>query len=235
MRDEPTGFVMARGVGFTYRGGRAALRDVSFTWPRGFTALLGPNGAGKSTLLSLVIGDRRPQRGDLKIAARSVGFVPQQADWPGQFTVREFLIYSSWLKGLPRKTWGDRVGTALASVALTRHADERLGRLSGGQHRRAMIAQALVSDPSVLVLDEPTTGLDPRQRIQLRTLLEGIATTKSVVVATHLVEDVESVADWLTILDGGRVVHDSSMREVEQQFTTRGSAVEAAYLELVDG
>jgi ABC-2 type transport system ATP-binding protein len=96
-----------------------------------------------------------------------------------------------------------------------------------------MIAQALLADPSVLILDEPTTGLDPRQRIQLRTVLQHLATTKSVVVATHLVEDVDSVADWLTILDAGQVVHDGSLAEVRARWSSTGSAVEAAYLELV--
>lgn len=232
----PVSSVTLNAVSHSYGRANVALCDVTINWPQGFVALLGPNGAGKSTLLGLIVGDLRMQTGRMKMAKGSIGVVPQQVDWPGRFTVREFLTYAAWLQGVPRALWRARLGTAVSAVSLEGLADTRLGDLSGGQHRRAMIAQALVNDPAVLVLDEPSAGLDPRQRIQLRTLLRQLADVCSVIVATHLVEDVESVADWLTILDAGRVMHDGPMSEVHARWGAPGhSAVEAAYLDLVRG
>lgn len=221
-------------MGHSYRRRPHALKDVSFQWPKGFVALLGPNGAGKSTLLGLLVGDLRLRQGLLEVDSGAVGYVPQHADWPGTFTLREFLSYAAWWQGVPRSAWESRVEAALSAVNMDDLADERLGSLSGGQHRRAMVAQALVSDPSVLVLDEPTTGLDPRQRLQLRGVLADLARERSVIVATHLVEDVEAVADWVTMLDRGSVVHDGPMADVRVRWPADGvSALEAAYLELV--
>ncbi len=213
----------------------AALGGVEFEWPVGLVALMGPNGAGKSTLLRLIIGDLKPAGGSLTVGARVVGYVPQHADWPGRFTVTDFLTYLCWLQGVPRRRWAQRIGQAVAAVDLGAVAEARLDSLSGGLHRRAMIAQALLSDPELLVLDEPSAGLDPRQRVQLRTLLSGLADSCTVVVATHLVEDVEEVAHHVTMLDGGQVVCDLPLSEIEQRWAVPGggSPLEAAYLGLV--
>lgn len=234
--NQATPAVVLAGVAFTYRGAkRAALSDISLSWPRGFTALLGPNGAGKSTLMSLVVGDRKLQQGSLEVEGR-VGYVPQRADWPGQFTIEEFLDYAAWLQSVSAKARNARVQEAMEALDLVDLRRSTLRSLSGGQHRRAMIAQALLANPSVLVLDEPSASLDPKQRAQLRDLLATISEHRSVVAATHLVEDVENVADWVTMIDGGRVVWDGSMEglrcEYQQGDQERG-VLERAYLDLV--
>lgn len=196
---------------------------------------MGPNGAGKSTLLRLIIGDLKPGGGSLSVGAEKVGYVPQHADWPGRFTVGDFLTYMCWLQSVPRRGWAERINHAVAAVDLNDVLVHRLDTLSGGLARRAMIAQALLPDPQLLVLDEPSAGLDPRQRIQLRSLLAELARSRTVVVATHLVEDVEEVADHVTMLDRGRVGCDLPMSQIMGRWAggEGGSALEAAYLELV--
>lgn len=229
--------VQGSSVNYQYGRRHAALRDVNFRWPSGFVALLGPNGAGKSTLLSLLVGARRMQSGTLELSrTSSIGYVPQLADWPGRFSVRELLMYSAWWHSVPRKQRDEWVDLVMRQMDLSQFADHRLSALSGGYHRRTMIAQALVHQPAVLVLDEPSTGLDPRQRVQLRTLLAELARGRTVVVATHVVDDVESVADWLSVIDGGRLVFDGSMDEVRRRWGGSGvgaGTLESAYLSLV--
>lgn len=228
--------VQGSAVEYRYPRGARALHDVQFSWPDGFVALLGPNGAGKSTLLSLLVGARRMQQGTIDLGDQaSVGYVPQLADWPGRFTVSELLSYAGWWHGVPRSSRPERVAAALRAMDLLEVADDQLSSLSGGYHRRAMIAQALVHEPAVLVLDEPSAGLDPRQRIHLRTLLDRLAQDRTVVVATHLVEDDEAVAGWLSVMDRGRMVFDGSMDDVRQRWGKEGhgSALESAHMSLV--
>jgi ABC-2 type transport system ATP-binding protein len=210
----PARAVEVRELTHVYRGQVTALREISMTWPPGIVALLGANGAGKTTLLRVVTGALRPTSGSLAFAdesgcgRRRVGYLPQDAGWPGQFTVLEFLTYLAWARGVRRSTRRAQVDAAIAAVDLTAQCGVRLGRLSGGQRRRAMLAQALLDDPALLVLDEPTAGFDPAQRVAFRELIGRLAPGRTVVISTHLVEDVELLADWVTVLREGEVSYD---------------------------
>jgi ABC-2 type transport system ATP-binding protein len=212
--------VEVRGVTLVYRGQVTALRDLSLSWPVGVVGLLGANGAGKTTLLRILTGGLRPTTGSVCVGQESerghrrVGYLPQDAGWPGQFTVLEFLTYLAWARGVRRSNRRAQVDQAIDAVDLTALRGVRLGRLSGGQRRRAMLAQALLDDPALLVLDEPTAGFDPAQRVAFRELIARLAPGRTVVIATHLVEDVELLADWLTILREGEVSYDGPKAEL---------------------
>lgn len=205
---------------FAY-GRKEVLHGLTGQWLPGVVGLLGLNGAGKTTLLRVLATTATPSDGVLKIAGqdprhfrarprlrKSLGYLPQDASWHPAFTVREFGHYFAWLHGVPRKQRKRRVDEVLDTVDLTRHVGQRLGRLSGGQRRRAMLVQALVHQPTVLVLDEPTAGLDPEQRVRLRTLVRAIAADRLVILSTHLVEDVGYTADRVVVLHEGRFVFD---------------------------
>lgn len=215
--------------------GRVALSDVDVSWSRGVVGLLGANGAGKTTLLRILAGDLRPTQGEVQADHAAVAYLPQHPTWVGSFTPRELCQYSAWWRGVPRRQRAAAVVEALQAVGLER-SDEPLRRLSGGMRQRAYIAQALVARPALLLLDEPTVGLDPRQRTDLRAVIREIGERSCVVLSTHIVEDVDAAADWVCVLDYGAVLFDGPKGEL-----VRGSlaepgrtALERAYLDLVD-
>lgn len=204
-----------------------ALNDVTCEFPTGTTALVGRNGAGKTTLLKVLCGLIAPSAGQVRIdgadpfddgnAARtfraSLGWVPQAIDLPQRSRVGEFVQYCSWLGG----TDGDSstaAASALDTVGLGDRADARVGALSGGQQRRVTIACAIVTDPKILVLDEPTAGLDPDQRDHLHDVLNAVSTSRTTIISTHLMEDVLGVAQRVVALDGGRTVVQESLDSI---------------------
>lgn len=199
-------------------GGVRALRDVSLRFDAGVSGILGPNGAGKTTLFRVLTGARRPRSGVVYWRGEAVsgtrrgyglqarlGYLPQDPDWFEGFTARELCLYMAGLRAVPRRERADATVAALDAVGLGDKADERLSHLSGGQRRRAFIAQAMVHDPAVLILDEPTSGLDPVQRMQVRELIASLGESKTVILSTHLVEDVAKTARQIVVLDVGRV------------------------------
>lgn len=200
-------------------GRRRALDGVTLDLGVGVHGLLGPNGAGKTTLIRALATVTRPSSGTVHLlghdvdrpgparsARRGLGYLPQSFGFYPRFTVREFVEYFAWLKEVP----GDQVAAAteraLTRVDLQDRADERMGRLSGGMVRRAGIAQAIVNDPRVLLLDEPTAGLDPEQRLDFRELVRTLGVDSCVLISTHLVEDVVAACDDVSLLNEGRVV-----------------------------
>ncbi|MEU9787837.1 ATP-binding cassette domain-containing protein [Streptomyces phaeochromogenes] len=200
-------------------GRRTAVDGIDLELGTGVHGLLGPNGAGKTTLIRTLatvltphsgdlelLGNARRSRGDLRELRRRLGYLPQAFGHYRRFTVREFVEYMAWLKEVPRHRVADAVQHSIDRVDLTSRADDRMGSLSGGMLRRAGIAQAIVNDPDILLLDEPTVGLDPAQRMEFRTLLRDIGAQSCVLVSTHLVEDVGAACAGVVLMDEGRTV-----------------------------
>ncbi|MFF9402476.1 ATP-binding cassette domain-containing protein [Streptomyces sp. NPDC014744] len=206
------------------RAGRhLAVDGLDLALKAGVHGVLGPNGAGKTTLmraLSTVIkpvggsltllGARVDGRADLREVRRGLGYLPQQFGFYPRFTVREFVEYMAWLKEMPRTAVPDAVQRAIDRVGLTAKADTRMKALSGGMLRRAGIAQAIVNDPELLLLDEPTVGLDPEQRLDFRDLLRDLGTDSCVLVSTHLVEDVVAACTDVILMHEGRLLFQST-------------------------
>ncbi|TDV51921.1 ABC transporter ATP-binding protein [Actinophytocola oryzae] len=203
-------------------GRRMAVDGVDLSLANGVHGLLGPNGAGKTTLIRALATVLRPAGGSLSLLGgagqrevrRRLGYLPQDFGFYRRFTVREFVEYMAWLKEMPKAEVPGAVQRAIERVGLADRADDRMKTLSGGMVRRAGIAQALVNDPAVLLLDEPTAGLDPAQRMQFRQLLRELTDT-CVVVSTHLVEDVAAACTDVVLLDAGRVVFQGTTAQLQ--------------------
>jgi ABC-type multidrug transport system ATPase subunit len=209
------------GVSKTFRGRVRALDDVSLTVPGGIVGLLGANGAGKTTLMRLLAGLIRADGGRITIGGHDVagaagrlavrrvlGYLPQELGVYPDLTARQFLDYVALLKGLDdRRHRRQRVGELLEVVGLGTDGDRRLRGYSGGMRRRVGIAQALLNDPELLIVDEPTAGLDPEERIRFRTLLSALAERRTVVLSTHIVDDVAQTCTELAVLGRGKLIY----------------------------
>jgi len=219
--------ISLRGVGRSF-GATQALADVDLDLEAGVIGLLGPNGAGKTTLLRLLATALPPSRGKVRVLGRDVevlaerteirrrlGYLPQEVGFPRGFTAFAFVDYIALLK-----EWADpaarhaEVRRVLDQVGLSDAATKRIRAMSGGQRRRVALAQALLGSPPVLVLDEPTTGVDPEQRVTLRTVLAELARTSIVVLSTHQTEDVAALCERVVVLDRGRVRYDGAVTDL---------------------
>lgn len=202
-------------------GKKKALNRFSATLGTGVFALLGPNGAGKSTLMNIISGNLPPDSGRVlwngedtrKLGAdfrNILGFMPQQQRLYDSFTGAEFLCYIGALKGLSKKEAASEAERCLNAVNMTEEAGKRLRAYSGGMKQRILIAQAIMGDPKLLIFDEPTAGLDPRERIRIKNLISRISADKTVIIATHVVPDVEYIArEALMLKKGNLIAHDS--------------------------
>ena len=202
-----------------------ALAGVNFSVERGMVGVLGPNGAGKTTLLRQLAGVLDPTRGTIGLGgvplrvlqrylARWVGYLPQDAGLPGGMTPREYLTYFAALYDLPRDARRQRVESLLEEVGLSEKTDEPIKALSGGMRQRVAVARTLLRLPPVIVVDEPTVGLDPRERIRFRNLLSRLARDRIVMFSTHVVEDVEVACERVLVLARGRLLFDGEPSEL---------------------
>ncbi len=235
-----------RATGVVQRlGGREILHGVDLDVGPGVHGLLGPNGAGKTTLLRILATVARPVAGKVLLAGhniqassermaarRSLGYLPQDFVFYPRFTALETVEYVAWLRGLSPTSIRASAETALDNVGLSSAAGLRMRKLSGGMVRRVGIAQAIVSTPSILLLDEPTTGLDPAQRIEFRQLVRTLGERSAVLLSTHLIDDVGAACDRVAVIDGGKLRFTGTVREFEgheQPDMPGDSVLERAY------
>lgn len=205
--------------GITKRyGDKLALDQVSLTLDAGIYGLLGPNGAGKSTLMNIITGNCKPTEGQvtwegkeigaLKAEYRSLlGYAPQQQGLYDSFTARRFLSYMAALKGISRRAQREEIQRVLSWVNLSQAADRPLGAYSGGMKQRILIAQAMLGNPKLLVLDEPTAGLDPKERVRIRERIAAMAGERIILVSTHVVSDIEPIAKEIILIKEGRILN----------------------------
>lgn len=224
-------------------GSTLALQNFSATMEPGIYALLGPNGAGKTTLMNILTDNLRADAGQITFEAENakaqdikklgvrfrerVGYMPQYPGLYPTFTVEQFLWYVAALKDIgsnlkraERKkfVWGEITKT-LDAVELSDVADKKIGALSGGMRQRLALAQAILGDPDILILDEPTAGLDPKQRIAIRNYISQIALNKIVIFATHVVSDIEFIARRVIMLKKGVIIHNAAPQELIAEMT----------------
>lgn len=192
---------------------KKALDDFSLTLHEGVYGVLGPNGAGKSTLINSITGIIKPDSGTISFTdddnqdyLSHLGFLPQNQDFYSNFTAKELILYMMALKNVKcdkPKEYADQI---LAKVNLYEHRNKKIGAHSGGMKQRLGIAQAIVGNPKVLIFDEPTAGLDPKERIRFRNVISSLANDKIVILATHIVTDIAFVAKTVVLMDNGRII-----------------------------
>lgn len=209
-------------------GSKIAVDSISATLTPGVYGLLGANGAGKTTLMRMLCGILEPTSGEVlfndhKITAMGatyrnmLGYLPQDFGYYPNYTAMEFMLYMAALKGIPRNIAVKRIKKLLTTVDLNHVASKRIRTFSGGMKQRVGIAQALLNNPKVLILDEPTAGLDPKERVRFRNLLSEYAGDKIVILSTHIVSDIEAIADEVLLMKKGRIVQRGTVPELVQK------------------
>lgn len=206
-------------------GDKTALAGLDLTLKEGICGLLGPNGAGKSTLMNIMSGNLEANSGRVLLDGRDIrsmgaeyrgrlGYMPQQqAFYPG-FTSERFLYYVAALRGMDRKRARERVDWALELLSLGDVRRKSIRSLSGGMRQRLLLAQAILDDPEIIILDEPTAGLDPKQRIAVRNLIARLGLQRLILISTHVVSDVEFIAGQLVLLSRGRKAAEGAPAEL---------------------
>ncbi len=202
-----------------YNSGKLALKNIDLEIPKGLFGLLGPNGAGKTTLMRILVTLLKPTSGQVKVndldirknrkeIRRQIGYLPQDFSVFAKLTVWEFMDYSACLNGILSKNQRrDRIDLLLETVGLFEARDRLTGKLSGGMKRRLGVAQTLIGDPPLLVVDEPTVGLDPEERIRFRNLLSDLSTQDRIILlSTHIVGDISSTCENIALMDLGRII-----------------------------
>jgi len=228
---------------------KMAVDGLDLSLGKGVHGLLGPNGAGKTTLIRALATVLRPESGRLSLLGtqaggrgqrelrRRIGYLPQNFGYYKRFTVREFVEYLAWLKEMSKEDIPGAVQRAVERVGLADRADDRMKTLSGGMVRRVGIAQAIVNDPDVLLLDEPTAGLDPAQRVRFRELVQELGRDSCVLISTHLVEDVATACTDVVLFAEGKLVFQGTPDELAAAGTSEhvgDSPIERGYSALLN-
>ncbi|MBQ9809007.1 MAG: ABC transporter ATP-binding protein [Ruminococcus sp.] len=207
-----------------FYGKKQALSDISLTIEKGMFGLLGRNGAGKTTLMKTLAALHKKNSGEITVCGVPVenaaeiramtGYLPQEFSMYPNMRTDEALDYLGALSGMPSKLRKERVESLLKRVNLTEHRRKKVKELSGGMKRRLGIAQAIIHDPKVLIVDEPTAGLDPEERIRFRNLLCELAEDRIVLLSTHIVGDVEATCEKIAVMDSGRILWKGTVSEL---------------------
>jgi len=242
--------IQAEGLRVRVGRRKMAVDGLDLSLGKGVHGLLGPNGAGKTTLIRALATVLRPAEGRLSLLGasiggrteqrglrRRIGYLPQNFGYYKRFTVREFVEYLAWLKEMSKPDIPGAVQRAIERVGLADRADDRMKTLSGGMVRRVGIAQAIVNDPDILLLDEPTAGLDPAQRVRFRELLQEIGQDSCVLVSTHLVEDVATACSDVVLFAEGKLVFQGTPDELAaagRPGDVGDSAIERGYSALLN-
>ncbi len=232
-----------RDVSFHY-GQNLVLDAISLDVDTGVTGVVGANGAGKTTLLKLVAGILRPDVGSITISSGQhvgarIGYLPQNPSATPLLSAQAYVEYFAYLAGVPHRSMGGATSSALDEVGLIDQARTRTSRLSGGMFRRLALAAALVGKPDVLLLDEPTVGLDPVQRVRFRSLIGDLADNRIVLVASHILEDITPIASRVIVLNGTVKVFDGTVGELAEKGPSAASAgiqpsIEAAFMAMLN-
>lgn len=208
---------------------KTALSDVSLELDYGIYGLLGPNGAGKSTLMNIITGNIKPTKGEvlwdgtdickLGVQFRSlIGYAPQQQGLYDSFSGRRFLSYMAALKGISKKDVRDEIDRVLSYVNMQEAADRAIGGYSGGMKQRILIAQAILGCPKLIVLDEPTAGLDPKERVRVREQIKALSGDKVIIVSTHVVSDIAPIADDILLIRSGSIIDRGGVDALCQKY-----------------
>ena len=206
-------------------GDLAAVDHVDLTMTKGVYGLLGVNGAGKTTLMRMICTLLKPTGGSITCDGKDIfrmgeeyrnllGYLPQDFGFYPEFTVKDYLLYIASIKGIRPIVARKRVNELLSKVGLAKAANKKMKKLSGGMKRRAGIAQAMLNDPRILILDEPTAGLDPNERIRFRKLISELAEERLVLLSTHIVSDIEYVASKVWLMKDGKMVQTGTVAEI---------------------
>ena len=221
-------------------GSKKALDRVSLVMREGIYGLIGENGAGKTTLLHILAGILEPDEGQVIFEGQDIGryrkqynhtlgYMPQSCTYYKDFSVEEFLLFMCAMKEIPKASQKERVERVLTQVNLLDERKKKIGALSGGMRQRMGIAQAILNEPRILILDEPTAGLDPYERMCFRELLRELADGKAILLATHITQDIEELADQVIMLHRGKVLACDSIGHF------RGENLETVFIEVING
>lgn len=204
---------------------KLAVDRVSLTFNEGVYGLLGANGAGKTTLMRMLCGILTPNEGSVTFDGidvsteeyrNALGYLPQDFGYYPNFTGLDFLVYLATLKGIPKKRAVHRAKELISYVSLEEVSKKKIKTYSGGMKQRLGIAQALLNEPKILILDEPTAGLDPKERVRFRKLLENLGKDSIVILSTHIVSDVEKIADYILLMKDGQIVFNGKRSDIEE-------------------
>ncbi|MBD5543815.1 MAG: ABC transporter ATP-binding protein [Lachnospiraceae bacterium] len=218
-----------KNITVTFQNGTRAVDHVSFQIEKGIYGLLGENGAGKTTLMRVLTTILKPQEGAVFLNGmeykedsyekirRKIGYLPQELGLYPSLTVRETLEYMGGLAGMSKAQCRERLDYYLEKTSLSEHRNKKNRQLSGGMKRRVGLIQALLHDPQVLVIDEPTTGLDPEERIRIRNLLVDFSRERIVLFSTHVVEDLAATCNQLAIMKKGRMVYEGERKKLMEK------------------
>ncbi|MDR1522008.1 MAG: ABC transporter ATP-binding protein [Streptococcaceae bacterium] len=204
---------------------KLAVDNVTLKIPTGIIGLLGANGAGKTTLMQMIADILKPTSGEILYNGKNIhlmgeayrdlfGFLPQEFGFDHNFTVKNYLEYLAALKDIPAKEVGKKIDHLLKQVFLSDVKNKKIIQLSGGMKRRVGIVQALLNDPKILVMDEPTAGLDPGERIRFRNLISEFSHNRLVIISTHIVSDIENVAKQIFLMKAGKIIDSGSVSEL---------------------
>lgn len=215
-----------RDVSFKFKNGNLAINHVNLEISKGIYGLLGENGAGKTTLMRVLTTILKPTTGKITIDGiiygennypeiqKKIGYLPQELNLYPNLTVQESLMYMGELSDIPKKICRDRIDYYLDKTSLKEHQNKKNRQLSGGMKRRVGLIQALITEPDFLIVDEPTTGLDPEERVRIRNLLVDFSEGRTILFSTHVVEDLAATCNLLSIMKKGSFIYSGTVREL---------------------